>query len=104
MSGRTFVKVALVGVCAVSLSGCMAVPAMMGMGMGGMGGQPQQPQAQNDSGVGSAAGQVAGSQMSDQVPFGAELGGFVGRRTEKTVRGSGQPKAQAQQAGATQTP
>ena len=102
MSGRTFVTTVLVGACAVSLSGCMAVPAMMGMGMGGMGGQPQQPQAQNDSGVGGAAGSVAGSQMSDQVPFGSELGGFVGRRTERTVRGSGQQ--QAQPAGATQTP
>jgi hypothetical protein len=78
---------------------------MMGMpGMGG--GQPQQAQA-NDSGVGSTAGSVAGSQMADQVPFGSEIGGFFGRKTEQTVRG-GQGKQQqpqqAQPAGATQTP
>jgi len=86
-------------VCAVSLSGCMGMMGMPGMG-GGQ--QPQQAQ-QNDSGVGSAAGSVAGSQMADQVPFGSEIGGFFGRKTEKAVRGNGQ-KSQAQPAGATQTP
>ncbi len=57
----------------------------------------------NDSGIGSTAGSVAGSQMAKQVPFGSQIGGFFGRKTEKAVRGQGQ-KSQAQPAAATQTP
>ncbi|MDQ3441343.1 MAG: hypothetical protein M3478_13440 [Planctomycetota bacterium] len=41
----------------------------------------------NDSGIGSTAGSVAGSQMAKQVPFGSQIGGFFGRKTEKAVRG-----------------
>jgi hypothetical protein len=99
MSKGSWVRTLIVGACAVSLTGCMGMGGMMGMG----GGQPKQAQA-NDSGVGSTAGSVAGSQMADQVPFGSEIGGFFGRKTEQTVRGNkGQPQ-QAQPAAATQTP
>ena len=98
MSKGSWVHTLLVGACAVSLSGCMgAMGGMMGMGAA----QPKQAQP-NDSGVGSTAGQVAGGQMADQVPFGSEIGGFFGRKTEQTVRG--QQKQQAQPASATQQP
>lgn len=98
MSSRTLLRALVVGVCAAPLAGCGGL-GMMGMpGMGG--GQPQQAQA-NDSGVGSTAGQVAGSQMADQVPFGSEIGGFFGRKTEQTVRS--QNKQQAQPAAGTYT-
>src|SRR5687768_10562660 len=95
-----FLRVAVLGACAVSMTGCMGLMGMPGM-MGGGAAQPQQAQANNDSGVGSTAGSVAGSQMADQVPFGSEIGGFFGRKAEKTVRSGGN---QAQPAGSTQTP
>ena len=95
MSKGSWVRTLIVGACAVSLSGCMGMGGMMGMGA-----QPKQAQA-NDSGVGSTAGSVAGSQMADSVPFGSEIGGFFGRKTEQTVRSQ---KQQAQPAAATQAP
>jgi len=97
MSKGSWVRTLIVGTCTVSLTGCMGMGGMMG------GGQPKQAQT-NDSGVGSTAGSVAGSQMADQVPFGSEIGGFFGRKTEQTVRGNKGQQQQAQPAGATQTP
>jgi hypothetical protein len=99
-----WVRTLIVGACAASLSGC---GLLMGGGMMGMGGgQPQQAQA-NDSGVGSTAGQVAGGQMAKSIPFGSQIGGLVGQKTEQTVRSQNQqqpPQQPAQPAGSTQAP